>query len=104
MLTCNTKRMKQSNTSRHVCVTENACACATSHPVCHRMTLLDIHLDVDLRMRPLAQQGAAHRQACTDAGEDFVCVECGMWCTSQNNIDQHLAGWPHSVRIECVAE
>jgi hypothetical protein len=30
---------------------------------------------------------------------DFVCFECGIWCSSQTCFDQHVAGWAHSKRI-----
>ena len=29
----------------------------------------------------------------------FVCFECGTWCTSHDNLHQHLAGYSHSTRL-----
>ena len=30
----------------------------------------------------------------------FVCFECGTWCSSHNNLHQHLSGYSHRMRLE----
>ena len=54
----------------------------------------------------LLQDDDFHLTACKNRAADgaFVCFECGLWCTSQSNFDQHLAGYAHVKRVEWLDE
>lgn len=50
-------------------------------------------------------QGRRHYEACLEADEcDFVCFNCGLWCNSEHNLQQHLNGCAHRNRGDWLDE
>lgn len=53
----------------------------------------------------LCVQGRRHRAACLEQDEwNFVCFQCGIWCTSEHNLQQHYNGWAHGMRLDWLDE
>lgn len=63
--------------------------------------------DLELDRIPARQHflGRRHREACLDEDErNYVCFQCGIWCNSEHNLQQHYDGWAHGVRLDWLDE